>query len=750
MRRALFLTYASLVASAAGGAYSQPMESELFVAEFRLVGGPSLEALAWRSGDDILVMPETLRALGMEVGAFASDAPVSLGAIAGASFSFLRQDQAIVITCSALCFPAQTLRPSPPEQAPLTNGRGGFLSAELIASRIGESEFAAGAFDLGLFSNGGFGGVNWIVRAEDDISFVRLDTSWTIDFPARRLRLRLGDAIAPASGAAGIPIRFGGVQWGTEFSLDPTFIRFPAPTLRGDAATPSVVELYVDGALRARENVAAGPFEIVDPPVVAGAGLAQIVVTDALGRQQQISAPFYASPDLLRPGLSEFTLAAGAERERYALESAAYGRFFVLAAYRRGLTAQLTGETRLELGEDLANASAAVSFAANALGQADLAFSLSHDSDGAGTLAHFAWSRRGEQLSFAADVEAASTGYRRLGQRIAPSELSARATAALDLGDHGAIALTAAGAERRETASISTLGLSYTPRARQFGALSLNALYVDDGQPFISFGFTFMRALGGHRTSSIALETSDGEASAMARIQQTARRDGGLGWRIGVSGGAIERLDLALQLRGPHYDASLEAARTPGEDGLRGQFASAIIWMEDAFAVSRPVRDSFALIDLGIAGVDIYRDRQRIGRTGADGRLLVSDLRPYERNRISIDVEDLPFEAAIETDHIDVRPPPRSGALVRFPVTAGLSGEIEVVDANGDALRAGTILVRDTDQSRFPVARGGRLFLSGVNGGATLTDASRSCQIVVTPAALAQDAPLQCSTPESP
>jgi outer membrane usher protein len=172
--------------------------------------------------------------------------------------------------------------------------------------------------------------------------------------------------------------------------------------------------------------------------------------------------------------------------------------------------------------------------------------------------------------------------------------------------------------------------------------------------------------------------------------------------------------------------------------------------MEDEVALSPPVRDSFALIDLGIADVGIYRDRQLIGRTGPDGRLLVNDLRPYERNRISIDVEDLPFEAAIDADHIDVRPPPRSGALIRFPVTDGLSGEIEVIDANGDALRAGTVLVRDTDLARFPVGRGGRIFLSGVNGGATLINTERGCQILVTPTALAEDEPLPCLSSQIP
>jgi outer membrane usher protein len=748
MRRAFFIACASLTTGVCA-AHGQALESEPFVAEFRVIGGATVEALAWRSGADILVLPQTLAALGLEASAFDQEAPVSLGAIPGAHFSFLPQEQAVVITCSALCFPAQTLRTSPAEHGPLAIGRGGFLSADLVASRVGETEIVAGAFDLGLFGDGAFGGTNWVVRTEEDARLVRLDTSWTIDFPARRLRLRLGDAIAPASGATGVPFRFGGLHFGTEFSLDPTFVRFPTPTLHGEAAAPSIVELYVDGALRARQSVEAGPFEIIDPPVVAGAGMANVVITDALGRQQQISAPFYASPNLLRPGLSEFALAAGAERERYALESASYGPPFILGAYRRGLTAQLTGETRLELGEDLANASAAISFGAIEIGQADLAVSLSHHEDGAGTLMHLAWSRRGDLFSLSADIETASTHYRRLGQRLSPNELSARATAALDLGEHGAIALTAASAERRDAHPISTFGLSYSPRAHPFGAISLSALYVDDGEPFVSLGFSFVRALGGRRTGSFALETSRGETSATARVQHSPRRDEGLGWRVGVSRGAIERLDLALQSRGRRFDASIEAARALSDDGLRGQFATTMIWMDDEIAFSRPVRDSFAMVDVGVAGVDIFRDRQWVGRTGADGRLLVSDLRPYERNRIGVDVEDLPFNAAIQADYIDVRPPPRSGALVRFPVTAGLSGEVEVLGADGAPLQAGIILVRDADLARFPVGRGGRVFLTGVTGSATLDAADGRCQIVLTATALAEGEALRCLSPGS-
>ena len=83
---------------------------------------------------------------------------------------------------------------------------------------------------------------------------------------------------------------------------------FPVPAFLGQAALPSTIDLYVDGLRQYSSQAPAGPFQLDSMPIVNGAGNAQVVVTDALGRQQTYDFSFYTSNQLLRAGLSDWSL----------------------------------------------------------------------------------------------------------------------------------------------------------------------------------------------------------------------------------------------------------------------------------------------------------------------------------------------------------------------------------------------------------------------------------------------------------
>ena len=82
----------------------------------------------------------------------------------------------------------------------------------------------------------------------------RLETTFTRDFPERNASLRLGDSTT-RTGAWGRSVYFGGIQWGTNFSLSPGYITQPIPTITGQSRAPSTVELYINDALRQTSQV---------------------------------------------------------------------------------------------------------------------------------------------------------------------------------------------------------------------------------------------------------------------------------------------------------------------------------------------------------------------------------------------------------------------------------------------------------------------------------------------------------------
>jgi outer membrane usher protein len=158
----------------------------------------------------------------------------------------------------------------------------------------------AGAFSpLGDFSS--------TALARTEGRNVRLDTRWQHDDPEHLARLKVGDAISQG-GAWGRALRFGGVQWGTDFSLQPGFLSFPLPALRGEASLPSTLDVYVNNTQRLQSRLQAGPFDLSELPVVTGQGEIRTVVRDLLGREQVVVTPYYVSPALLKPGLSALSV----------------------------------------------------------------------------------------------------------------------------------------------------------------------------------------------------------------------------------------------------------------------------------------------------------------------------------------------------------------------------------------------------------------------------------------------------------
>ena len=97
--------------------------------------------------------------------------------------------------------------------------------------------------ELGLFHGPMVFSSTWLgSELQGSGTTVRLDSALIVDSPATHSSFKLGDGISVA-GDAQHSVRFGGIQWGTDFSTTPEVITFPLPALRGSASVPSTVDL---------------------------------------------------------------------------------------------------------------------------------------------------------------------------------------------------------------------------------------------------------------------------------------------------------------------------------------------------------------------------------------------------------------------------------------------------------------------------------------------------------------------------
>ncbi|MDK9697149.1 MAG: fimbrial biogenesis outer membrane usher protein, partial [Siculibacillus sp.] len=168
---------------------------------------------------------------------------------------------------------------------------------------------------------------------------VRLATTFTRVDEERSLMWRAGDVVS--GGLAWTrPVRLGGVQVQRNFSLRSDLVMLPLPALSGTAAVPSTVDVWINDQKVRSIGEVEGRFEVADIPLVTGSGEARLVVRDATGRAVENRSSFYVSPRMLRGGLWDFSLEAGAPRTGYGVDGGRYhvDETFLSWTLRDGLT----------------------------------------------------------------------------------------------------------------------------------------------------------------------------------------------------------------------------------------------------------------------------------------------------------------------------------------------------------------------------------------------------------------------------
>ncbi|MEO5810589.1 MAG: fimbria/pilus outer membrane usher protein [Rhodanobacter sp.] len=157
------------------------------------------------------------------------------------------------------------------------------------------------------------------------------------DLPAMRAQLTLGDSFTSGEVFDSFGLR--GVQLATDDRMLPQSLRGYAPTVRGVADSNARVTVRQNGMVIYQTTVAPGPFTIDDLYATGYGGDFEVSVAEANGRVHTFSVPYASVPQLLRPGVTRFSVAAGQWRD----ESLVHKPGVVQATMQRGFTNLLTG-----------------------------------------------------------------------------------------------------------------------------------------------------------------------------------------------------------------------------------------------------------------------------------------------------------------------------------------------------------------------------------------------------------------------
>ncbi|MEQ8403895.1 MAG: fimbria/pilus outer membrane usher protein [Oceanicaulis sp.] len=617
-------------------------------------------------------------------------------------------------------------------------GAAAVTAALSLFDTLNDGRDPAVELDLDGFANfGGYGGISldaggrFILRPDGDSRFERRPVYAFKDDPARARRWSAGELTADLGGRAGAVSVLGAA-----YAIDPQGLQ-PARNIRPAGARSlvlerrSTVEVFVNGVLVDRFSAEPGPVELADIPAANLSNDVVIVVEDAFGRREADRFQVSADVSLLRPGLSEAVLIAGAaRRERDGGVSYDLDRPVLGARYVRGLSPTLTGGGAAAVSEEVAVAGLVAARAGfGGVVQAGLTASRS-DAAGAGAAASLEF-RGGPYLAernavVAMRLETLSEDFASFDDPESFSDLawSAGGDVRFDVSDtvSATLAAFAEGRHGRESGALSlSAGLD-----RRIGAVAVSASvrhtrFADrDAQTGVFF--TVSRRLGA-RSSAAASYDSFTDTSRLevrragragpgwgAARAAAVHRDAATELSVSVSG---ETKRAALRLDADHRTA---ADGAPERTSFSARAQTGLAYSGGRLGVGVDPGDGFVMVErhASLRGAEIAVRRgsadQAAGAADRLGPAVIAMAAPYRVQRLQVDARDLPAGYDLGPGAYDVEP----GALTGVAIMVGRAAYRTAVatllrEGEPVVLRLGTLTRLDTGETQsFFTNRAGR------------------------------------------
>jgi len=611
---------------------------------------------------------------------------------------------------------------------------GAFLNYDVFVDHYRGKTNLSGAFEAGIFTGAGAGLASFIASAGGGrTQLTRLETTWTIDRPDQMTSIRIGDSISSA-GPGAAPLRFAGVQYARNFAVQPGYITMPLPGVSGSAAVPSVVDVYVNNSLQGQQQVTPGPFELRNVPVPSGGGRVQLVMRDLLGREIVSEQSYYASAQLLRSGLHDFSWEAGFLREAFGRRSSRYGSFFASTTHRYGFSDRVTGEAIVQVSKDTQMAGAAVNAILFDLAQAGGSVSVSRSRDQIGFRAAASLERHASGFSVGIHADYASAHYAAVGfsEDRPPPRYTVQAFADMPFR-RGGIGVNFLHRSLRGEEDETLAGIFGSWQINPRMAVQLYARHSIVGTRQTSVGAHLSIAFGGRRSASLSVDREHGRNAAYLSYQDDPPPGPGDGFRMLARLGEDSVADATYVRNMPAATLTAQATYTRGAVGARLSARGSVGWLGGHVFASRSLGESFATVRLdGYPGVHVFADNQPVGVTGKNGFLVVPGLRAFDRNTIRIEEGDLPLDVSLASSEIAVRPFARAGTSVSFAARRERGVLMHVRLEDGSDLPAGAQVQAEGAAETFVAVSGGEVYAPNLEGSVRMRASwgTRSCSFI--------------------
>ena len=685
--------------------------------------------LEWVGGDKLAIDADQARAAGLPVPDQAAG-KVALDSLGLAKWYFDTATQVLTVAMIRHSDGVNLIDLSPRpgndgDSAALTWAR---LDYDLTASRTPRQVATGGTLNMAVGRGNLVAGATFIgaVATGSNGHFRRLDTQVQWLMPARSLVATAGDLVTAGSRGQR-PLRVGGLQLASDYSLRPDLITTPLPSFTGQVAGPTGVDLLVDGKRTEVGRVEPGEFTVRNVPAAIGRGSVALVVRDALGRESVQTVHFYASPDLLAPGLRQFAANLGFVRRRYGETSNDYGPLVASGFYRRGLSSSLTGEISGETARGTTNvgARADLAIAGFALGSFEARVSRSPGA-GQGFLLNGSLESGGKRLSGRVSAVWPSRNYRDAAMALGdpPPQRSLLGQVSFDKGDNR-LQLSVGRFERMadpQRGRLSDSGYVANLTARttisQRFTVNFGGIYRQgnrEGRTLAAtLGISMRFGANGYSGASATYHDNRPlETSAYFRQPESAAHP--LGYALESTRGERDRHMAEMTWRPQQGIFQAQVLRDGGAFSVRGSGRGSLIVAGGGVFARPPSDSSYALVRTGrVGGITVMRENRPAGKTGRNGLLLIDDIPGYVPINYDIDADKLPDDVLTRQTQRRLVIPRRAVGLVEMEVFRHVPQTVRLLDGDGAPLAAGTVLTARPSGAAMIVGFDGEIEVNAV------------------------------------
>lgn len=576
----------------------------------------------------------------------------------------------------------------------------------------------------------------------DQYPWRRQDTRLRKDDEVNMLRYTLGDLTVPGRGFQLAP-SMAGLGVAREFSIQPYRTARPLGNQEIQIKRPSIVELYINGAMYSQVRLLPGNFNIRDFPLAAGQNNIQIKIRDDLGQEEVFDFSMLFENTILNQGTHEFSynvgmpwVASGADRT-YEEQNKMVSLF-----HRYGFTNQFTAGLNFQnylnqslFGVELSQMTSLGYFSA------DIASSDSPNQSGgaAGRLRYRSLDRMfGKETRTVLTLEAEKRNKEFIpvdAVSIFPPLLDTRLDAQISYRFDGGIIFGVGAGSQKSFVSASdnnqyrsNLILPFTPWTRMEFSYIKNTNEQKDDQGYISFYWSEREGL--KSVSAYHDTQTKGTTVNFARSNRKNYDDYRI-WGSAQNTDDYNSANLSGEYLTQKGSLRLDQFSSRQNDYSRSVttlgVSSAIAWVGSEWSMSQPINDSFALVSvpeksaqkytLAVNPFNNYNEA-----TVEDGHTTVlPNHTSYYIYQVNLDATSLPMGTLLDKEYYNVQPSYRSGILISAVINQKVMIKGRLMGSNSEALAyAAGDVYNDKNQlvdNTFFTSKDGKFYVEGLEPG---------------------------------